>query len=100
MTNIKSLRSELKNYDEIVDTTEALELVDELENELINQEEKIKELENEIEELEDSREEVELESIDLGLDVIEFRFEKGNLKIREQFNAMMQHLNKIPGALI
>jgi len=100
MTNIKSLRRELKNYDEIVDTTEALELVDEIENELINQNDKIKELENEIEELEDSQEEVELESIDLGLDVIEFRFEKGNLAIRQQFDKMMQHLNKIPGALI
>lgn len=53
----------------------------------------------EISNLEDAEPSYE-NSINLGLDTIHFTFEKGNLQIRQQFDSLMQVLNKTPNSVI
>lgn len=103
MEAVKKLRKILSDLSEKNDNAEASELFEEiyedLKYEISEKEDSIKELEDEIEQLEDTEPTYD-NSINLGLDTIHFKFEKGNLQIRQQFDSLMQVLNKTPNAVI
>jgi len=102
MTNIDRLNDILEGNDIALELLEKIESeMENLQEQLDGAEDEIKDLEREVDNLKDeSISEDDLESIDLGLDTINFYFEKGNLQIRQQFDSLMEVLNKTPNAII
>lgn len=97
-SNIDFLRDTLNGM-ELEKTDEALEWADAVEEELIEMKDKISSQETEISDLQSKLEEANENlptSIDLGLDTIHFRLEKGNLIIRQRLQAAFRLINTIP----
>lgn len=87
-TNIEHLRDIINTWghDEInvLDTTEALELLESIDEELVEANDEVKVLTTKVEEYENEEEENETTEVFLGLDTLHYRLEKGNLKVRLQ----------------
>lgn len=88
MTNINMLTKLCNQLEDGEFRDEILECVSALEDEIIEKDDKIKELENEVDNIKDQFEEQpDLTSVNLGLDTIHYYLEKGNLKVSQQLES-------------
>lgn len=93
MTNTQALRNIIEGLkDEMLDTTEALEFIEAIEDQLDGKDERIKELEKDIEDMGEAEEKPAFTSVFLGLDTIEYRLEKGNLEITQRVETFLNRL--------
>jgi len=100
MTNIEHLRDILKKM-ELEKTDEALEFLGAIEEEVKDKGIKIESQGEYIRELElQLEEEPEWETIDLGLDELHFKLEKGNMVIKSKLERALNAINSIQHKLI
>ena len=84
MTNIEAFRNLVNNS--LLPDPELLKLVDAIEKEIESKASRIESLEEEVSDLEKELElEPEWDTVELGLDTLDYKFEKNNLKIKLQF---------------
>lgn len=94
MSNIQHLRDIITGFD-IVDTEEALEFLDSIEDEREVADSRIKELENDVKELESDAGDEDFKNEDfVGLDTISWSLKNGNLKIQSQIETFIAALKK------
>lgn len=97
-SNYDHLRELAGDNDEMVEFIDAAESeFDSVSDDLKKSEESVNSLESSIRELE---EEPPFESINLGLDTVNFFFDKGNIMVRSKFDAMMQELCTIENRVV
>lgn len=92
-TNEQYLRELIAHYDEAIEFLDAMLEDHKKECEGLETDEILQEQINDLEEKLDG-----YTTVDLGLDTLHYKLEKGNLRIKEKLESMLRRVNTIPNA--